>query len=368
MQPRVPERWQRWLRQRIKPHVLLLADRRDWAFDIEAQAMQRHLSDAFNIQIAYVSEKPDLDALCFDTLYVFSWGTQYHQKFGIERQRVIKSLTSERWAREERYGLLTPEQFVQRDLADAGTIVATSRRLERLVAPHYPDAIFWAPNGIDPEQFYNRHQRSGPLRIGWAGNPDDPKKGLPDILFPAAGDDFEIYMASKNYAHHEMIDFYNTIDVICVAATEEGTPLPLIEAMACGCFPICVDVGVVSEIVQHEQNGLIIERTSGAFRAAFEWCAAHTEEVRAIGASNATYIARTRNWHSVLQLRKLALWHALRQVGWQPHRGLWHCFRKRAAYWNEHDFQPWQQHMRATLRIRTRLRRGLAYLKQKVVS
>ena len=65
-----------------------------------------------------------------------------------------------------------------------------------------------------------------------------------------------------------MARFYNSIDVICVASTAEGDPLPLVEGMACGCFPVCVDVGIVPELVQSGVNGLIVDRTPAAFRAA----------------------------------------------------------------------------------------------------
>lgn len=139
-------------------------------------------------------------------------------------------------------------------------------------------------------------RRSGKLRIGWAGNEKDVCKGINDILRPAAGSDFELRVAAGNRGHHEMPEFYNSIDVICVASTAEGQPLPLIEALACGCFPVCVDVGIVPELVRHGSDGLIVNRTPAAFKAAFQWCTVNVDRVRATGLANAEEMLRTRTW------------------------------------------------------------------------
>jgi glycosyltransferase involved in cell wall biosynthesis len=283
-----------------KPRILLLADTPNWAFDTAAQAFVKYLSDEFEFKVAYVgsSPPPDLAQWPFDLIYVFFWGETYHQEFVRDKNRVIKEVASHRWACEDNYGLLSPSQMVQTYLRDAGTVVTISKRLQTLLAPYRE--VFWAPNGFDPNRFFNLNQRQGDLKLGWAGRLSDPCKGVHDILVPAAGDDFDLSIAGGDMDYLGMAQFYNSIDVLCVASTAEGEPLPLLEAMACGCYPVCVDVGIVPELIQSGHNGLIIDRSVAAFRAAFEYCYMNVETIRKAGEKNAVMILKERQWQKTI--------------------------------------------------------------------
>jgi spore maturation protein CgeB len=280
-----------------KPRVLMLVDRRGWAYDTAAQAISKRLADEFEFRIEYVREQPDLNAWPFDLIYVFFWGETYHQKFVKDPSRVIKEISSHRWANEEQYGRLTAEQTAERYLADAGTLTVTSHRLRDLFAPYRE--MHWCPNGFEPANFQAPRERSGPLRIGWAGNENDPCKGLKDVLKPAAGEDFELVIAGGDLGAAQMAQAYKQIDVLCVASTAEGEPLTLVEGMASGCFPVAVDVGIVPELVQHGRNGLTVNRTSAAFQSAFQWCRLNVADVRRAGAENARTMLGTRRWDDV---------------------------------------------------------------------
>jgi len=275
----------------------MLADRHDWAFDFKAQSVSRCLADEFDVQIAYVRDQPDLSSMDLDLLYVFFWGETYHREFDLDPSRVVKEISSHRWANESDYGYLTPAQAARKYLADAGTITSTSKRLLNTFAPYRE--VHYTPNGFDPDIFRPVGRRSGALRIGWAGDRNDRCKGLDDILIPAAGEEFELHVAGGEFDRNEMREFYNSIDVICVASTAEGTPFPLLEGMACGCFAVAVDVGIVPEVVQSGINGLVVKRKVAAFRKAFRWCAENLEQVRAMGQQNADAMLRTRTWDRV---------------------------------------------------------------------
>jgi hypothetical protein len=299
-----------------RPRILLLVDRPGWAFDTNAQALGRYLRNDYEFQIAYVIKQPDLDAWTFDIIHVFFWGETYHQRFVRDRRHVIKGVASHRWALEEKYGFLTPAEMADRHLADAGTVTCISKNLQNILAP-YRDVLL-VPDGFEPEWFKNRDERRGSLKIGWAGNAHDRCKGLKDLLLPAAGNDFDLRIAGGNIPHEEMINFYNSIDVLCVASTAEGGPLTLIEGMAAGCFPVAVDVGVVSELIIHRRNGLIVSRTVEAFRSAFQWCAMNIECVRKAGRENADYIPRVRSWNETAIFWSSAFRNALNRIGWSP--------------------------------------------------
>jgi hypothetical protein len=280
-----------------KPRILLLADNPGWAYDSTAQAIKRHLSDEFEFHIEYVGNKPDLSKWPFDLIYVFFWGETYHQSFVREPHRVIKGIASHRWALEESYGCLSASGAAEKYLADAAFVAPVSKRLLNIFSLYHN--VLLTPVGFEPEVFFPYDRRSGEMRIGWAGYLADPCKGVKDIIQPAVGNDFTIEIAGGELNAQKMRDFYNSVDVLCVASAAEGNPFTLIEAMACGCFPVCVDVGIVPELVRHRENGLIVNRSIPAFQAAFQWCKTNLMFIRDVGRRNAIEMQRTRTWDHV---------------------------------------------------------------------
>lgn len=290
----------------------MLVDRPGWAFDAAAQAFVKHLSDEFEFKVKYVIQRPDLAEWPFDLIYIFYWGETYYKKFMIDSRRIIKEVASHRWAIDEQFDLLSPQQMTQKFLRDAGTVVAISQRLQKILSPYRE--ILWAPNGFEPDRFFNKNQRQGELIIGWAGNLTDPCKGVNEILLPAAGNDFNLQIAGGDMNYLDMSQFYNSIDVFCVSSTAEGEPLTLLEAMACGCYPVCVDVGIVPELIQSNRNGLIINRSIAAFRAAFQFCYMNIEMIRNFGEKNSTRIYNQRRWERTEKKWRDVFRHALKKI------------------------------------------------------
>ena len=156
---------------------------------------------------------------------------------------------------------------------------------------------FYTPNGADLSRFSATGRKRGTKLIyGWAGNPDDPVKGFREIIVPACGERFELIATGGVLDFREIPEFYRKVDVFVVASQHEGDPATLFEAMASGCFPVCVDVGIVPELIKHKENGYIVrDRSIDAFREAFEWCDRNRDRVHAAGLANAELIARERN-------------------------------------------------------------------------
>lgn len=59
--------------------------------------------------------------------------------------------------------------------------------------------------------------------------------------------------------HEKMPEYYNSIDVYICASKTEGTPAPVLEAMACGIPIISTDVGIVPEAFGEKQKEFIME-------------------------------------------------------------------------------------------------------------
>jgi hypothetical protein len=279
-----------------KPRVCILADKRGWAYDTCAHNIKQHLAQEFDITLHYANENPAISPADFDLLHICFWGEQNTR--GFSPRRTIKLVSSHRWQDDpDLGGPMTPAEFARRRLAGCKTAMGASRRLADLIGPVFP-RTFHTPHGVDTARFTPKQGPSQPaLVFGWAGNPNDKVKGFFELVQPACGEDFVLRAATGNLRHAEMPEFYRTIDVILVSSTHEGDPLTLTEAMACGCFPVCVDVGIVPELIEHERNGYIVpERSIPAFRAAMRWCENNRERVRAAGRANAALIARERSW------------------------------------------------------------------------
>jgi glycosyltransferase involved in cell wall biosynthesis len=290
------ERFARWGRGQRRPRILLLVDYKGWAFDHSAREIARQLRNHYRFVIKRVHSRPKLNARSYDLVYVFFWGETYHQQFGFDPDRTIKEVSSHRWADDPRFGPCTPQAMADKYMGDAGTVICTSSRLVDAFQP-CQSRVFHTPNGIDPVKFRLVRERSGPLTIGWAGDIEDPVKGVNDILKPACEGRFSLLLAPGRLSHKAMNEFYNRVDVLAVASKNEGEPLTLLEGMAAGCFPVCADVGIVPEVVRNGENGLIVpERSVDAFRTAFAWCEAHLDQVRTAGRKNAVQMQRERNW------------------------------------------------------------------------
>jgi 2-polyprenyl-3-methyl-5-hydroxy-6-metoxy-1,4-benzoquinol methylase len=281
-----------------KPRVAFLVDKHGWAYDFVAQSLMKCLSDKYDFTLYYVSDDPKITPDSFDLLHVFFWGEDYHQQFDIDPKFVIKEVASHRWALEEEYGKLSIDEFVKKHLLHCAAITTPSMRLFQMLNGKRSE-IFYCPNGIDPKLFKVTKRAKGRLKVGWAGNPSDLSKGLHDILIPACEGLFHFSYTNGKLSQTNVANFYQKIDVIAIASTAEGQPLPLIEAMACGCFPVCTDVGIVPEMINSGYNGLIVERSVDAFRQAFHWCNKNLGAIRRVGFYNAQLCAVNRSWEVV---------------------------------------------------------------------
>jgi glycosyltransferase involved in cell wall biosynthesis len=291
------------------PRVFLLADRPGWAFDHVARALCARLAPRFDLHVIYQDvETRDLDASRVDLLHVFWWGDQTYRHLGLAPGRITKEVASHRWALEAKFGPIDTATFAARYLDDCATVLTPSLRLFDLLSDLHP-RLFHCPNGVDLARFRLARRRRRGLRIAWSGNPNDPCKGLHDVLVPACAGRFALESTDGRRTHAQVAALYARSDVIAIASQAESQPLPLLEAMASGCFPVTTDVGIARELIVPGVNGLVVERTPEAFARAFAWCQAHLAEVRAAGRLNARLVAEERDWNDVA-LRYAAIFDA----------------------------------------------------------
>lgn len=119
------------------------------------------------------------------------------------------------------------------------------------------------------------------LKVVWIGNSKwgehlghKDYKGFHSVVLPAferlrnLGENVELTVYDKSIktaSRQEIIDSLESSDLLLIASEEEGTPLPLIEAMSNGCAVVTTDVGIVSEVLPDVQKPFIVNRSPDDF-------------------------------------------------------------------------------------------------------
>ena len=308
------------LRQRLgghSPHLRLVVDVRGWAYDNIADNLESGFDGRYTVDRTYVGDHPgrpgDLLADIFrdplpDHVHFF-WREDWFGLIQAPSRLEIFARKLELSAQDAALRLSKPavtigvydhlysssDELAERDwlfaLSDGYSV--SSNRLEELYSEQLsvkPLAV--TPDGVNIDMFRpvgtERFEpgSTGPLVVGWVGNSKwhksetaDPK-GVSTILWPAIEQ-----LHSQGYAvvadfadaseakrdRSEMPDYYNSIDVLVCSSLHEGTPNPVLEAMACGVPIISTDVGLVRDVCGPLQSELILdERSPGAMAAMLE--------------------------------------------------------------------------------------------------
>jgi len=111
-------------------------------------------------------------------------------------------------------------------------------------------------------------EKNLPLAIQIA---DELRRSIPNLLFLFVGEGPErqqIEELTRQLDLNSVIrfagvvscpeDFYALADAFLLTSTYEGTPLTVLEAMGCGLPVVASDVGCVSEIINHGQEGFVV--------------------------------------------------------------------------------------------------------------
>jgi len=137
-------------------------------------------------------------------------------------------------------------------------------------------------DGINLDRFYPINENrfddimKRKLVIGWVGNSAWKKdvedfKGVNTILKPAIkelqneGYNIEEYFADRQVRmipHDKMCEYYSKIDVLICTSKCEGTPNPVLEAMACKVPVISTRVGIVPDVLGKKQSKYILNERS----------------------------------------------------------------------------------------------------------
>lgn len=312
----VEDGWEKWVDRQVsalaplhedspgrRPRIALVVDIENWAFSNIADNIRARLSHRYDFSMFYTEGYQndygkmldDIYSSRFDLVHFF-WreaALDLYIQFLRTRQAlsnpVVQSfIKSKLTFSVYDHCFLNPQAFYDfgvlfKYLSDG--YLVSSQRLFDIYAeiPDFPPPTGIIEDGVDLDRFHPGPtgrvlDKGRALVVGWAGNSRWGKdidgadyKGLHTIIKPAiAALKAEGYQISGNFAdsrvrripHEEMPGYYDSIDVYVCASRIEGTPNPVLEAMACGVPVISTDVGVVPQLFGPQQQQFILQERS----------------------------------------------------------------------------------------------------------
>lgn len=288
-----------------KPKVALIIDSDKWAFANIARQIVKHLGHRYEFKIIPTEVVDNVHQILLMTvdcdLVHFFW-REYLNLITNDSARDYEHLLGfgdkvffDRYVNQR---VITTSVYDHLFLADAeikvrsalfndlikGYTVSSRRLLDIYSAiDDYPVPMVLAEDGVDLtvfqpinlERFDTLGNRT--LVVGWAGNSKwaaengEDYKGFHSILKPAVeqlqqeGLDIRLELADRQQgfiAHEDMPEYYARLDVYVCPSKIEGTPNPVLEAMACGVPVISTDVGVVPQVFEDSLYDVVLSDRS----------------------------------------------------------------------------------------------------------
>lgn len=277
-----------------KPHVTMLYDVVDWAFHNIARNISTVTSGyefSLHGKADWAGKPLASEIVQKSDIIIFLW------RFDV--LKFFQNLDDAAWAR-----MLGPDRpaivamvydHLHQDLTAptvpgnpypvCDLVCASSKKLQDIynADPDLPDVFESLPDGVNLERFFPHEAGRtsyAPLSIGWVGNSGWGEKFGTDLkgrrtvfdvaleMLKARGLPFERRLADRmevRVPFEEMPAFYRDLDVLVCTSAIEGTPNPVLEAMASGSAIVTTDVGIVTEVLGEAQSDFITERAAEPF-------------------------------------------------------------------------------------------------------
>ena len=267
--------------------VLLIPDVPGWAWDRRAMALRKYAPDGADVSVMYDNDvRPAWGGwVNHDAVLHFNWtnsrDTGHKNYWGFvanegcmypwpakDKER-LRYRTSSR-SKNRRTAIERMKRFT------GGMItVNPSETLREFLSMAAGVPVRYLRTGVDTELFHQTEYRrpvADILRVGWCGKPSVgdrfTPKGFAEVLQPLIQRMTDTRIAwcinardhERRYDTIQMVEWYNSLDVLLVTSSVEGTPSVLLEAMACGVPVISTPVGITSEVALcepgHDIKGL----------------------------------------------------------------------------------------------------------------
>lgn len=284
-----------------KTKIALIIDTRNWAYDNIAKNIKKYLSHKYEFKIIYMDEIPDsniayLFYACMDCdlihffwrgilYYLYGDFAKYYLEYygrGIEsfKDEIVnnKCITASVYDHKYLNSAIDRTKKII-NLVDSYT-VSSKKLFDIYKKLKLNKPLIEITDGVDLDRFYPQNLermqniKDRELVIGWVGNSNwngnskKDYKGLQTVIKPAIEElikeGYKIKLEltdkqQKQIPHNEMVNFYSKIDLYVCTSLNEGTPNPVLEAMACGVPIISTDVGIIPEVFGEKQKEYILK-------------------------------------------------------------------------------------------------------------
>ncbi len=254
------------------PLILMATDRPGWCFDHIAQAIQRELAEYYSFKIMpygkVVKEECDvLIALCWERALLAKANTKCRAMVPCLYDHLSWKINDDSLA------------HFKLTLKNSAAVAVCNKRmledLKRIIPASELPTVFLLEDGVDTGLF-RELPPPDKFACGWTGmstrctpgGPDD-YKGLGLLKAACAKANVELRVLDSAggglWPHARMPVFYQDVSVQLIGSVLEGTPNPLLEALAMGRPVITTDVGLAREVIVEGETGFIVARNEEAF-------------------------------------------------------------------------------------------------------
>ncbi len=316
-----------------KKKIALVVDAYDWCFYNISTQIKKYLSFKYDIEIIVMDNHNNIYNIFFylkkfDLAHFFwrghlLWLNDVDNKvfldlYGVSYNYFIENVVKKVNITTSVYDHL----FLNKDLKSTKKILSytdkytvSSNILNSIYKKikNIPKPTCVITDGVDLDRFYpinNKYDDIANRKIvfGWVGNSawngeKDDFKGFNTIIKPALEElKEEGYQVEWSFADKQikqipfdkMNDYYNSIDVLLCASKAEGTPNPVLEAMATGTVIISTNVGIVPDALGEMQKEYILEeRTKDCLKKKIAKLLDEKKQIKSLSMEN---LERIKSW------------------------------------------------------------------------
>ena len=280
--------------------ILIIIDKKNWAFDTIAQNIIKYSKDNFEIYKKASKDKDFENFLkknykTFDLIHFMHWSLAARivnplkyfylksSKIEIKYKLILKKYNFLDYSKvitgvhghHDFDGLkTTPEKNIKpgknliKFLNEFKMINCVSNKLYTLLKSSGVNKLAYTPNGIDIHKFKPKTKlfNTSKIVVGCSGTlARDEKEGISEFILPLKKIPWiELKVAvpqNDNYIKpDDMPDFLNKLDIYVMASKSEGFPLKLLEAAACGRLCVATKVGGSEDLIKDNITGYFFDR------------------------------------------------------------------------------------------------------------